>query len=197
MTLADLAPRRRLAAALGVLLTALCVALVALLGGAAPAPADHPPAQNDCRGHLEKGEPADDGGAQIRYVFGCDAPITGYQLTPRKPADAYETEIFGLDPTTKQVNPTSAFGCYGDFPAYAINCTGQSAGHYEIISGTFGIEASDVCAEPREDVLLSVVTSGIDAKGKPTTAIAGPFDLGRPQGCKATKYSGRLRIPKD
>jgi len=29
-----------------------------------------------------------------------------------------------------------------------------------------------------------------------TTAVAGPFDLGRPRGCKASKFSGKTRIPK-
>ncbi|MGH2905044.1 MAG: hypothetical protein ACRDK7_15890 [Solirubrobacteraceae bacterium] len=63
---------------------------------------------------------------------------------------------------------------------------------YETISGEFAI-GSNICAEPRVDPLLTVTYAYLE-KGVVTQAISGPFDLGRPNGCPATAFSGGTRL---
>ena len=186
------------------LLIALAAVLVAgaslllLIDGGKPASADNNANNTDCRGHVEKGEasPDDPTATQVKYVFACSGPITGYQIQPQIPAQSIDTEVFALDAATKQVVPTDSFSCQGIIPSYGINCVGVYGGNYEIVSGQFSIDPK-LCAEPRVDPLLTVVYAYLDSKGKIAQAIAGPFDLGRPHGCKATKFSGKLRIPRD
>jgi hypothetical protein len=176
---------------------AVTLAAVLVLTQTTPAPADQNPNNVDCRGHVEKGEPSPDDptSTQIKYVFACSGPLTGYQVQPNLEVTGFETEVFGLDRTTKAVVPTDAFSCGGDLPGYGVNCVGTYGGSYDIVGGTFSID-SKYCAEPRVDPLLTVSYAYLNAAGKVTQALAGPFDLGRPQHCKATKYSGKWRIPR-
>ncbi len=55
------------------------------------------------------------------------------------------------------------------------------------MTGQFAI-GTKLCAEPRVDALLTVVYAYLE-KGKVTQAISGPYDLGRPKGCKPDFYS--------
>lgn len=211
----NIAPSLRgkaLASTLSVL-ALMALALVVLLSRSADAPAREVQFNNlDCRGHIEKAPPsADDGGdTPVKYVFACNGPITGYQIQPNLEVLSMETETFGADKTGAPY-ANDAFSCSGNLPGFAINCVGFAGfldnakrtydtdeKSYSTIVGTFTIDG-DICAEPRVDPLLSVVTSGIDAKGQPTTAISGPFDLGRPvrSGCKYTKNAVKRRIPRD
>ena len=96
---------------------------------------------------------------------------------------------------TKQVVPTDSFSCQGIIPSYGINCTGVYGGDYEIVSGQFSIDAK-LCAEPRVDPLLTVVYATRTATGV-SQAMAGPFDLGRPQGCPKSASNGKWRIPPE
>ena len=64
-----------------------------------------------------------------------------------------------------------------------------------LLEGVFTI-ATPLCQEPRLNPVLTVATATV-AAGKPVQALAGPFDLGRPRGCKATAMSGKTKIPKD
>ena len=75
------------------------------------------------------------------------------------------------------------------------NCTGVYGGNYEIVSGQFSIDPK-LCAEPRVDPLLTVVYATRTATGV-TQAMAGPFDLGRPQGCPKSSGNGKWRIPPE
>src|SRR5205823_1015888 len=75
---------------------------------------------------------------------------------------------------------------------YALNCVGATKGGWEGIAGQFAI-GTKLCAEPRVDALLTVTYAYLE-KGVVTQAISGPFDLGRPQGCKADAYSGSTRV---
>jgi hypothetical protein len=186
--------RKALLAALAALLV-VGASLLLLLGGARPASADQNPNNTDCRGHTEKGDAdsADPSAVTVRYVFACSGPITGYQIQPQIPAQSIETEVFGLDRSTGQVVGTDAFSCQGDIPGYGINCVGTYQGNYDVVKGQFAIDPK-LCDEPRVDPLLTVVTATRTATGV-TQAIAGPFDLGRPRGCKASAHSGKLRIP--
>lgn len=200
-----------IAALLG--LGALAATAAVLLAHSAAAPADVNLNNLDCRGHVTKGEPAADSPdeTQVKYVFACNGPITGYVIQPNIEVQSIETEVFGLDAKTKEVDPRDAFSCNGDLPGYGINCVGTygfldnaqrtydpSQKSYNVVSGTFSIEG-DICAEPRIDPLLIVMTAVKGSNNQPTQNIAGPFDLGRPRksGCKATASSGKLRIPKE
>jgi hypothetical protein len=188
--------RKALIAALAALLVA-GASLLLLLNGAKPATADQNPNNTDCRGHVEKGEPSPDDptATQVKYVFACSGPITGYQIQPQVPGQSIDTEVFALDRTTNQVVPTDSFSCQGDVPAYGINCVGTYQGNYEIVSGQFSIDPK-LCDEPRVDPLLTVVYAVRTATGV-TQAIAGPFDLGRPRGCPKSAQNGKWRIPQE
>jgi hypothetical protein len=188
--------RKRLLAALAALLVA-GASLLLLLSGTKQASADQNPNNTDCRGHLEKGEasPDDPTATQVKYVFACSGPITGYQIQPQVPAQSIDTEVFALDSATKQVVPTDSFSCQGDIPSYGINCVGTYGGKYEIVSGNFSIDPK-LCAEPRVDPLLTVMYATRTATGV-TQAIAGPFDLGRPRGCPKSAGNGKWRIPQE
>jgi hypothetical protein len=189
--------RKALIAALAALLVA-GASLLLLLNGAKPATADQNPNNTDCRGHVEKGEPSPDDptATQVKYVFACSGPITGYQIQPQVPGQSIDTEVFALDAATKQVVPTDSFSCQGIIPSYGINCVGVYGGKYEVVSGQFSIDPK-LCAEPRVDPLLTVMYASKSATGAVTQAIAGPFDLGRPQGCPKSAGNGKWRIPKE
>lgn len=189
--------RKALLAALAVLLVA-GASLLLLLNGTKPASADQNANNTDCRGHVEKGEasPDDPTATQVKYVFACSGPITGYQILPQIPAQSIDTEVFATDRTTKAVVPTDSFSCQGDIPSYGINCVGVYAGNYEIVSGQFSIDPK-LCAEPRVDPLLTVVYATKNASGAVVQAIAGPFDLGRPHGCPKSAQNGKWRIPQE
>jgi hypothetical protein len=191
-------------------LAALGTAVVLLLSHSAPAPADVNFNNLDCRGSITKGEPAadDPSATQVRYRFACNGPITGYSLQTNTEIQAIETEVFGTD-AAGAVYPDDSFSCNGDLPGYGVNCVGKagwtdfgkglydpSKKSYVVVSGQYEIEGG-ICDEPRTDPNLTVATAYKDAKGVVTQALSGPYDLGRPRraGCKATKYSGRTRIP--
>ena len=189
--------RKRLLAALAALLVA-GASLLLLLTGTRQASADQNPNNTDCRGHVEKGaaSPDDPTATQVKYVFACSGPITGYQIQPQVPAQSIDTEVFALDAATKQVVPTDSFSCQGIIPSFGINCTGTYGGKYETVSGQFSIDPK-LCAEPRVDPLLTVVYATASSSGAVTQAIAGPFDLGRPRGCPKSKSNGKWRIPQE
>jgi hypothetical protein len=188
--------RKAFLAALAALLVA-GASLLLLLNATKPASADQNPNNTDCRGHLEKGDPSPDDptATQVKYVFACSGPITGYQIQPQIPATSIDTEVFGLDRTTKQVVPTDSFSCQGDIPSYGINCVGTYGGNYDVVSANFSIDPK-LCAEPRVDALLTVVYATRSGNSV-TQAIAGPFDLGRPRGCPKSAANGKWRIPQE
>jgi hypothetical protein len=188
--------RSRSGIALAVLIAAIAAAI--LLNHSAPKSiADSNPNNTLCKGHISQGkpDPDDPDSAVVEYTFACSQPITGYSILPDKAATSFETEVFGTDPTTKEVLATDAFSCNGEQPGFGVNCTGANVGNWHPITSTFTIDG-DLCAEPRVDPLL-VVTYASVTSGKAQQYIAGPFDLGRPRGCKASASSGKTRIPKD
>jgi hypothetical protein len=190
----------RLRSRLGITLVMLAAALAAavLLNHSAPTSvADQNPNNTLCKGHVDKGkpDPDDPDSGVVFYTFACSQPITGYSVMPDKPATAFETEVFGTDPATKEVLATDAFSCAGEQPGWGVNCTGANVGNWHPITSTFTIDG-DVCAEPRVDPLL-IVTFATVASGKAAQYIAGPFDLGRPRGCPTSARGGKTRIPAD
>jgi hypothetical protein len=172
--------------------------LLLLMKDTSTASADQNANNTDCRGHVEKGAPSPDDptATQVKYVFACSGPITGYQIQPQVPAQSLDTEVFALDRTTKAVVPTDSFSCQGIIPSYGINCVGTYGGDYRIVSGQFSIDPK-LCDEPRVDPLLTVVYATKNAAGAVVQAIAGPFDLGRPRGCPKSGQNGKWRIPQE
>jgi hypothetical protein len=155
---------------------------------------DANPNNLDCRGHIEAGKPQPgDDDPQVQYVFACGGPITGYQLQPQIGDTGFSTDASVFDLQGNAVT-TDAFTCQGDFPGWGVNCIGKYSGNYNKILGTFSIGTA-LCAEPRVDPLLTVVSASVDGKGAVTQAISGPYDLGRPRGCPASAQGGKIRIP--
>jgi hypothetical protein len=144
-----------------------------------------------CLGHVAPGAPeAGSEEVQVRYVFYCDGPITGYQVQSQIPMTGVEGSPLVVNREKNAVSDT--FSCSGSFPGYALNCVGSTKAGYEWITGQFAI-GRRLCAEPRVDPLLTVTYAYLE-KGAVTQAISGPFDLGRPVGCRADSSSGSTRL---
>lgn len=157
------------------------------------------PNNYNCIGQLSAGTPEEGSEEQqVAYSFYCDGQITGYQLAAQVPLTGIsspplvsELTTSGLAGGGKVLNDT--FSCSGEVPGYAANCVGVSTKNgYELVSGQFAI-GKKLCVEPRVDPLLTVTYAYLE-KGVITQAIAGPFDLGRPKGCKPDAYSGSTRL---
>jgi uncharacterized membrane protein YgcG len=149
------------------------------------------PNDYECKGHIEKGQPEPGNEEeQVAYEFFCDGPITGYQIESN-------VEVTTVEGTTLVQNfqkeaTSQTFSCSSEIPGWAVNCVGSAAGYYERVSGQFSIE-TPICTEPRANPLLTVTYAYLE-KGVVTQAISGPFELGRPHGCKADAYGGKKRL---
>ena len=194
------ATSRRPAALVAAAVVLLLAAVAISLAGNRPdtAGADLNLNQNFCKGSVAAGDASskdDPTLTSVKYRIACAMPISGYSLfLDGHPIQSLETEVFGTDPTTKAVVPTDAFSCNGTIPGYGVNCVGSYGGKWSVLEGQFTIEGK-LCDEPRLNPVLTVATATI-AAGKPVQALAGPFDMGRPRGCKATAFSGKTKIPK-
>jgi hypothetical protein len=162
---------------------------------AAPtAPTGSNPNNYECQGQLSAGKHEGESkpeGTPIQYAFKCDGQITGYQVQTQVPI----TSIQGQPTVTNYQNQPlpEAFSCSGAFPGYAVNCVGATTKEaYERITGQFEI-GWKLCTEPRVDALLTVTYAYLE-KSVIMQAIAGPFDLSRPQGCPRTPQSGKDRL---
>jgi len=173
-----------LAAAIGS--AALLLALPAVSGAEESNPNNY-----NCLGHLAPGSPEEGSEEQqVRYVFYCNGPITGYQVQPQLPLTGIQSPPLVTD--IKGNTAADTFSCSGDIPGYAVNCVGSAKSGYETVTGQFAI-GKRICAEPRVDALLTVTYAYLE-KGVVTQAISGPFDLGRPVGCRADGFSGGTRL---
>jgi len=167
------------------------LALLMLLPAVGRAEESNPNNLN-CIGGIKAGTPEEGSEEQqVRYTFYCDGPITGYQLQSQIPVTGIQSPPEVFSNATKAALPDN-FSCNGEVPGFALNCVGAAKEGYETITGQFAIEHK-ICAEPREDPLLTVVSATIE-KGAVVQAIAGPFDLGRPLGCKPDAQSGGTRL---
>jgi hypothetical protein len=134
---------------------------------------------------------------EVKYVFYCNGPITGYQLQAQIPLTGVQSPPL-VTATATPLGTTAGtalgdtFSCSAEIPGYAVNCVGQAKTGYETITGRFAI-GSKLCAEPRVDPLLTVTYAYLE-KGVVTQAISGPFDLGRPNGCPPSALSGGTRL---
>jgi hypothetical protein len=149
------------------------------------------PNNYSCLGKIAAGKPeAGSSEQQVQYSFYCNGPITGYQLQAQIPVTGIESPPVVTNSAGAPL--TDSFSCSGEIPGYALNCVGLAKGGYETITGQFSI-GSELCREPRVDPLLTVVYATSE-KNVVTQAISGPFDLGRPLGCKADALSGSTRL---
>jgi hypothetical protein len=145
-----------------------------------------------CLGQITKGHPeVGSEEQQVQYRFYCNGPVSGYQLQSQIPVSGIQSP-----PLVSQLQSgaplTDTFSCSGEVPGWALNCVGAAKAGYEQITGQFAI-ASKLCAEPRVDPLLTVTYAYLE-KGVVTQAISGPYDLGRPKGCRPDALSGSDRL---
>jgi len=214
LNIVPVARNPRVLALVAATLVALAAAVALLLTQSAPAPADANLSNLFCRGHIGNNTPLTDevGDTNVKYVFACSGPFTGFQLLSSNEVQGFDTEVFGSDAKTGDVVSGDQFSCTGALPGYGVNCGGfanfldnktqeydSSKRSFDKISGTFTIDG-DICAEPRTDVVLFVSTAtkkGGAANGEIVQALSGPFELGRPSksGCKPTALSGKTRVP--
>ncbi len=144
------------------------------------------PNNYNCIGSLAGGQPVlGSEEQQVQYTFYCNGPITGYQVQSQIPVTGVSSPPIVTSIEKKELADT--FSCSGEIPGWASNCVGSTAAGYEAITGQFSI-GTKLCAEPRVDALLTVTYAYLE-KGKVTQAISGPYDLGRPIGCKPDWYS--------
>jgi hypothetical protein len=149
------------------------------------------PNNYSCLGSLAAGTPeAGNEDQQVKYAFYCNGPITGYQVQSQIPVTGVQSPPLVTDLKATVLNDT--FSCSGEIPGYALNCVGAAKASYETITGQFAI-ATKLCAEPRVDALLTVTYAYLE-KGVITQAISGPFELGRPAGCRPDAFSGSTRL---
>jgi hypothetical protein len=149
------------------------------------------PNNYNCLGTTGAGQPeAGSEEQQVSYTFYCNGPITGYQVQSQIPVTGVSSPPEVTNPAKKILGDT--FSCSGEIPGWAANCVGSTKGGYEMITGQFAI-GTKLCDEPRVDPLLTVTYAYLE-KGVITQAISGPFDLGRPQGCKPDAFSGFNRF---
>ena len=216
--------RRRMAAVLGVLATAVAVAVLApaLLQADSTAPIStgttgatgatgvtgpttEDPNNYTCVGHIQAGA-TEQGvtGTQVEYQFSCDGPITAYAIETEPHQIQYfdQSPVVALGGVPSQVD---AFSCTAFIPGVQINCSGSTSAAFEVITGQFVIADKNLCAEPRVDPILTVADATAAAtiggtKTAPTATatltqyLAGPYDLGRPWGCKGDQFGADTRL---
>jgi hypothetical protein len=149
------------------------------------------PNNYNCLGSTSAGQ-AEEGSeeVQVAYTFYCNGPITGYQVQSQIPVTGVSSPPEVTDITKTILRDT--FSCSGEVPGWAANCVGSTKAGYENVTGQFAI-GTKLCAEPRVDPLLTVTYAYLE-KAVITQAISGPYDLGRPKGCKTDAYSGFNRF---
>jgi hypothetical protein len=163
------------------------------------------PNNYSCFGHIQKGV-AESGvpGTEVKYQFSCDGPITGYQLE----TEPHQIQYFDQAPVVALhgvASTTDNFSCSAFVPGVQINCTGLTSLPFEVITGQFVVAGKSICTEPRVDPVLTVTDATATAtiggtKTAPTATatvtqyISGPYDLGRPEGCKGDAYGSNTRL---
>jgi hypothetical protein len=148
------------------------------------------PNNYSCLGGLAPGTPEPGSEEQqVNYTFYCDGPITGYQVAAQVPLTGVSSPPIV---SKEKIALTDSFSCSGEVPGVALNCVGSTKGGYENITGQFAI-GTKICREPRVDALLTVTYAYLE-KGVVTQAISGPYDLGRPKGCRPDAQSGFNRL---
>jgi hypothetical protein len=139
----------------------------------------------NCKGHIEKGEagPVDEEDEhQVKYVFACDGPITGYSILLPRGVEAFDTEVSVFDRVTKDGVATDSFACAGEIPGIGFNCTGRYAGGFNNITGQFSIKGR-LDRKPLINPRLVVATATVSS-GAAVQSMSGPYSLGTPRGIR-------------
>ena len=126
--------------------------------------------------------------SRSRYSFYCNGPITGYQLQSQIPVTGIQSPPEVISNATKAVL-SDKFSCSGKCPASRSTAWALAKAGYETITGQFAIEHK-ICAEPREDPLLTVVYATIE-KGVVVQAISGPVRPRPPARLQGRRLLGR------
>ena len=182
-------------------LLAAAVVAAALALPATSALAVGNPNDAQCYGHIQRGTAEVlDSGTQVRYAFGCNTPILGYQIQADTAIESFDTSTIAYGGDNHPFG-ADGFTCNGDFPGIAFNCIGSYSAivinnQFEQVRGQFSI-AGKLCTEPRVDPLLTVVYATATSSGVVTQYIGGPYDLGRPIGCPKSANAGSARIGPD
>ena len=213
--------RHRLAAGLGALAVAIAIPVITpsllqadstaraaagFTGATGSTAATDEPNNYTCVGHVRAGAPEQGvSGTQVQYQFSCDGPITGYSIE----TEPHQISYFDQAPVvalTGVPSATDAFSCAGFIPGVQINCTGSTSAAFEVVTGQFTIPGRKaLCIEPRLDPILTVsdataiatiggTRTAPTASATVTQYLAGPYDLGRPWGCKGDAYGTNLRL---
>ena len=183
------AVKARVGAGTAVLGLLVAVAVALSIPGAASA------ATFDCKGHIKSGTVTDDFENPIDYKFACTGRIVGFMIVTDREIDAFDTELEVHD-SKGVIVASDGFACEGDFPGFGVGCLGVY-GANNLVEGTISLSSQKPCDEPRVAPKLVVVAENIDVvTGLPTKnslgSMAGPFDLGRPHGCKKSSILGGL-----
>ena len=125
-------------------------------------------------------------------MFYCNGPITGYQLQAQIPLTGVQSPPLVDTLRAASPPPTRSRARWRKSPATRRTASARRSAGYETITGQFAI-GTKLCAEPRVDPLLTVTYAYLE-KSVVTQAISGPFDLGRPLGCKPDALSGGTRL---
>jgi len=171
---------------------------VALAITAAAPTAAHAAANNVCSGSITKAplkEGDEPGSFRAAFTLGCQDPVTAFSLITDRTVEVFDTDLQVFMPSGA-LNDKEAFQCSGDIPGHGVNCSGNSAGGYEQIRGSFGT-ADSLCGLPRASTQLVVSYAAADSKGKVSNALAGPFDLGPPKGCPRPRKRKPHRHPRN
>jgi hypothetical protein len=168
-------------------LAAIVGVLALSLAGPAMSQAEESNPNNyNCLGSTSGGQPeAGSEEQQVQYTFYCNGPLTGFQVQSEIPVTGVSSPPIVTNLEKKELPDT--FQCSGELPGWAANCIGSTVAGYETVTGQIAIPTK-LCVEPRVDLLLTVTYAYLE-KGKITQAISGPYDLGRPKGCKPDFYS--------
>ena len=130
--------------------------------------------------------------------------ITAYAIE----TEPHQIQYFDQSPAVALAgvpSPVDAFSCTAFIPGVEINCSGSTSAAFEVITGQFVIADKNLCAEPRVDPILTVADATATAtiggtKTAPTATaavtqyLAGPYDLGRPWGCKGDQFGADTRL---
>jgi hypothetical protein len=148
------------------------------------------PNNYNCLGSLAPGTPElGSEEQQVNYTFYCNGPITGYQVQSQLPVTGIQSPPVV---SKEKIQLADSFSCSGEIPGWAVNCVGATKAGWENVTGQFAI-GTKICGEPRVDALLTVTYAYLE-KGVVTQAISGPYDLGRPKGCRPDAFSGGTRL---
>jgi hypothetical protein len=170
--------------------TSVITLLMLLL--AAHSQAEDNPNNYQCAGHIVAGTPEEGSSeTQARYTIACSGPISGYAIQTQAPVRTTGFQSAPLVTNEKgEAVTTDSFSCNGELPGFGFNCVGNTTAGFETITGQFAI-GSKLCGKPRVDPHLTVTYAYLNEKKVITQAISGPFDLGRPHGCRAASLASK------